>query len=154
MTAATSLAAPRPAEELGLERIFEEVRTTGMAGLAILNERLRVEAVGFREWRGVRVGALVTPWSVNLMIVAAPGQALAALPTGATECWSFPSGDYDFYGHTEASIGHYRQCSLISPVLEFKSHADAVAAARAALAALFTPPEPRRVSRRGLLGGG
>jgi [NiFe] hydrogenase assembly HybE family chaperone len=153
MSAVTPLSAPRPAEELALERVFEEVRTTRMAGVSILNERLRVEAVGFREWRGARVGALVTPWSVSLMIVAGPGRPLAALRTGATECWSFPSGDYEFLGHAEPSIGDYRQCSLISPALEFASHADAVAAARAALDALFTPPEPRRVSRRGLVLG-
>jgi len=153
MSAMTPIAASRPAEELALERVFEEVRTTRMAAVPILNARLRVEAVGFREWRGARVGALVTPWSVNLVIVAAPGQALASLRTGVAECWSFPSGDYEFYGHAEPSIGQYRQCSLVSPVLEFSSHADAVAAARAALDALFTPAEPRRVSRRGLLTG-
>jgi [NiFe] hydrogenase assembly HybE family chaperone len=153
VTAVTRTPASRPAEELALERVFEQVRTTRMAGLPLLNERLRVEAVGFRPWRGARVGALVTPWSVNLIIVAEPGQTLGSLRTGATECWSFPSGDYEFHGHAEPSIGNYRQCSLISPVLEFSSHVDAVAAARAALDALFTPAEPRRVSRRGLVTG-
>jgi [NiFe] hydrogenase assembly HybE family chaperone len=145
--------APRPAEELALERLFEDIRATRMAGLPILNERLRVEALGFRDWQGARVGALVTPWSVNLVIVAAPGAALAPLATAATESWGFPSGEYAFHGHAEPGIGAYRQCSLFSPALDFATHEDAVAAARAALAALFTPPQPRRVSRRGLILG-
>jgi [NiFe] hydrogenase assembly HybE family chaperone len=143
----------RPADECALERLFERVRTERMAGLPFLNDRLRVEAFGFRDWRGVRVGALVTPWSINLLILPAPDAGLPATRRGAPHCWSFPSGDYEFHGHDDPLLGAYHQCSLFSPALQFTSHDDAVAVARAALEALFTPPEPARVSRRGLLLG-
>ena len=59
----------RAADECALEQAFERVRTERMAGLPILNEQLRVEALGFRDWQAVRVGALVTPWSINLVIL-------------------------------------------------------------------------------------
>jgi [NiFe] hydrogenase assembly HybE family chaperone len=143
----------RPADERALEQLFERVRTERMAGLPFLNERLRVEALGFRDWQGVRVGALVTPWSINLVILPGPGAALPAVRAGQPRAWVFPSGEYAFDGHEDPALGAYQQCSLFSPAFEFDCHDDAVAAASAALEALFTPPEPARVSRRGLLLG-
>jgi [NiFe] hydrogenase assembly HybE family chaperone len=144
----------RPADERALEQVFERIRTERMAGLPFLNERLRVEALGFRDWQGVRVGALVTPWSINLIILPGPGAALPAVRAGASHTWAFPSGEYAFDGAEDPGLGAYTQCSLFSPAFDFDSHDDAVAAARAALEALFTPPQPARMSRRGLLLGG
>lgn len=151
-------AAPRHPQDVAVEAVFEDVRRTRMADLDFLNARLRVEAIGFRDWNGARVGALVTPWSIVIMIL--PGTAADAVPrlaTGCSQAWTFPSGEYEFHGHEEPSLGHYQQCSLFSPVLEFESQDAAREAANAALDALFTvpaPPPPRTVSRRGLLFGG
>jgi [NiFe] hydrogenase assembly HybE family chaperone len=143
----------RPADERELEQAFERVRTERMAGLPLLNERLRVEALGFRDWQGIRVGALVTPWSINLVILPGPGATLSTPRAGETRAWVFPSGEYAFDSCEDPALGAYQQCSLFSPAFEFESHDDAVAAARAALEALFQPPEPARLSRRGLLLG-
>jgi [NiFe] hydrogenase assembly HybE family chaperone len=152
---------PRHPQDVALEAVFENVRRSRMADLDFLNSRLHVEAIGFRDWNGARVGALVTPWSIVIMIL--PGTTAVAVPrlaTGCSQAWSFPSGDYEFHGHDEPSLGHYQQCSLFSPVLEFESQDAAREAAQAALDALFTvpappaPPPPRTVSRRGLLFGG
>ena len=68
----------RAADECALERVFECIRIERMVGLPILNEQLRVEALGFRDWQAVRVGALVTPWSINLVILPGQGGALPA----------------------------------------------------------------------------
>jgi [NiFe] hydrogenase assembly HybE family chaperone len=150
---ATSDSPERPADECALERGFERVRAERMAGLPLLNERLRVEALGFRDWQGLRVGALVTPWSINLIILPAAGSTLPAVPSGESRTWAFPSGEYAFLVTEDPALGRYAQCSLFSPAFEFDSHDDAVTAARAALVALFTAPQPARVSRRGLLSG-
>jgi [NiFe] hydrogenase assembly HybE family chaperone len=144
----------RPADECLLEQGFERVRTERMSGLPFLNEQLRVEALGFRDWQGVRVGALVTPWSINLIILPAPGAVLPPTRVGDSRSWVFPSGEYAFIAGADPMLGAYAQCSLFSPAFEFASHDDAVAAARAALEALFTVPQPARLSRRGLLLGG
>lgn len=152
---------PRHPQDVALEAVFEHVQRTRMADLDFLNARLRVEALGFRDWNGARVGALVTPWSIVIMIL--PGTNVDAVPrlaTGRSQEWAFPSGAYEFHGHEEPSLGHYQQCSLFSPVIEFDSQDAAREAALAALDALFTapappaPPPPRKVSRRGLLLGG
>jgi [NiFe] hydrogenase assembly HybE family chaperone len=149
--------APQHPRELALEAVFEDVRRTRMADLPFLNANLRVEALGFREWQGARVGALITPWSIVIVALpdAAP-EAVRRLPTGQSQEWTFPSGVYEFHGHEEPTLGHYQQCSLFSPALEFATHEDARTAACAALDALFTPPSPpspRKFSRRGLLTG-
>ncbi|HUO79002.1 MAG TPA: [NiFe]-hydrogenase assembly chaperone HybE [Steroidobacteraceae bacterium] len=147
----------RPADERALEQVFERIHRERMADLPLLNDRLRVEALGFRDHQGVRVGALVTPWSINLVILppAAAPQALG--PPGQSRSWTFPSGEYLFDAAEEPALGGYAQCSLFSPAFEFERHEHAVAAARAALEALFDPPpppQPARLSRRGLLLGG
>lgn len=86
-------------------------------------------------------------------------QRVERLATGRSQVWTFPSGEYEFYGHEADALGHYQQCSLFSPALEFATHEDARAAALAALDALFAspepprPPEPRKYSRRGFLLG-
>jgi [NiFe] hydrogenase assembly HybE family chaperone len=153
--------APRHPRELALEAVFEDVRRTRMADLPFLNPNLRVEAVGFRDWQGARVGALITPWSI--VIVAMPGDvpdSVRRLPTGQSQEWTFPSGVYEFHGHEESTLGHYQQCSLFSPVPDFGTHEYTRTAACAALDALFeapappAPPAPRKFSRRGLLTGG
>ncbi|MBS0396604.1 MAG: [NiFe]-hydrogenase assembly chaperone HybE [Proteobacteria bacterium] len=145
---------PRPADECAFERAFERVHRERMATLPFVNRHLRVEALDFRDWQGVRVGALVTPWSINLLVAPAPGAALPAVRPGDTHAWSFPSGEYGFDAHEDPELGRYHQYSLFSPVLEFDDHDEAVAVARAALVALFASPEPARLSRRGLLLGG
>jgi len=144
----------RAADERALEQSFERVHTERMAGLPMLNEQLRVEALGFRDWQGVRVGALVTPWSINLIILRGPDLALPTARPGESRTWAFPSGEYDFVAAEDPTLGSYAQCSLFSPAFEFESHDDAVAAARAALDELLTAPQPARMSRRGLLLGG
>ncbi len=143
----------RPADELAFERAFTRVWLERMDGLPFLNGRLRVEALGFRDWQGVRVGALVTPWSLNLLIAPAPSALLPLVRPGDTHAWSFPSGEYGFDGHDDPDLGRYHQYSLYSPVPEFETHEEAVAVAWAALEALFRAPEPARLSRRGLLLG-
>lgn len=165
-------AAPDP-QARALEALFEDVHRTRMHDLPFLNAALRVEALGFRDWHAARVGALVTPWSVMIVALPKPDDAESAasggagtgpqrverLATGRAQVWTFPSGDYEFYGHEAEALGHYQQCSLFSPALEFATHEDARAAALAALDALFAPPEPprppepRKYSRRGFLLG-
>ncbi len=148
-----------------LEALFEDVHRTRMHDVPILNEALRVEAFGFRDWHAARVGALVTPWSITIVALPradAPPDAVPRverLATGRSQIWTFPSGDYEFHGHEAPGVGHYQQCSLFSPALEFAAHSDARDAALAALDALFAAPapppasEPRRYSRRGFLLG-
>lgn len=128
-----------PAAEL--EAVFGDIACTRMAGLPICNAALRVEALGFRRGgEGQWVGAMVTPWAVNLLCLPGDGAAWPAVAAGGRHDWRFPSGDYEFTVAEEERLGCYHLCSLFSPALEFDSHEAARLTALAAIHGLFEAP--------------
>jgi [NiFe] hydrogenase assembly HybE family chaperone len=146
-----------------LEAAFTRIWKTRMAGLPFLNAALRVEAVGFRPCQGQWLGALVTPWFVNLLLLPGEGE-WTALPAGGERIVVLPAGHFRFVAGHDAEIGEYHACSLFSPAQQFADHDTARAVAAAALEALFdagndekaraleTPP-PAPVSKRDFLRG-
>lgn len=132
-----------------------------MQGLPICNSSLAVEGVGFREHEGRQVGVIVTPWFMNLTVLAAAGD-LQTWRAGGTARLAFPSGRYDFVVSEAPGVGLIATCSLFSLMHDFADHDAARGAARAAADALFepetpvAPPAPRPAptfSRRKLFGG-
>ena len=120
-----------------LERVFNRIAATRMAGLPIVNSALRVEAVGFRPWRDCWAGVLVTPWTMNLVLLPGPDARLETLAPGQHKVWSFPSGAYEFMGLAESELGVCHACPLISPLTEFATHEAALAVAREIIDELF-----------------
>ena len=149
--------------------MFAGIAATRMAGLPMNNPELRVEAVGFRDWHGVWVGVLITPWAINLMLLPGAAGGVRALGPDEKQRWRFPSGEYEFMGGHDAELGAYQSCSLFSPAFEFAAHEDARAVAEATMNGLMTEaatavpaaslvpadgaPRERSVSRRGFLRG-
>lgn len=159
-----------------VERLFQRVGVR-MEGLGICNPALHVQVVGMRPYREFLVGVLIAPWTINLLLVQAPGgPALPRLPLGDKQRWSFPTGDFEFVGSTggeaddpEGEVGPWQACSLMSPVTEVASQEAALALAGAVMQGLFTdtapeppappsppapppaPPRDPRPSRRGFL---
>lgn len=157
----TELRRDDPTERL--EAAFTRIWKTRMEGLPFLNAALRVEAVGFRPWQGEWLGALVTPWFVNLLLLPGEGE-WASLPDGGERIVCLPAGGFRFVCGRDGEIGEYHACSLFSPAQEFADHETARAVAAAALEALFDagndekaraieapPPEP--VSKRDFIRG-
>jgi len=131
---------PAPVVRVAFERIWH----TRMADVPILNPNMAVDTVGWRAWQGEWLGVLVTPWSINLMLVPGEGGKVRPLVMDERQTWVFPSGHYDFMGGSEDGIGHYQSCSLFSPVLQFETQADAVNTALAAIQALMeAEPDPQ-----------
>lgn len=127
---------------LRLKEAYERVASERMAGIPILNPRLSVEVVGAREWEGLWLGVLVTPWSINLMLLPleeTQRAAWAGLAPGSAAKHRFPAGQFEFLVGEEADLGRTQMCSLFSPVLEFEGQDAARIAAEAALAALLDP---------------
>jgi [NiFe] hydrogenase assembly HybE family chaperone len=129
-----------------LQAKFEEIATVRMASLPILNPALRVETVGFRVWEGRWLGVLVTPWTINLVLMPTEDAPLEILQLDEQKTWHFPSGAYQFMGLNEADLGVSHICPLISPVFEFSTHEEAVAVANELVEALFvaTPTDAIR----------
>lgn len=159
-----------------LEVVFARIHRDRMADVPILNEALRVEAVGFVACGDEVLGVLVTPWFMNLLLVPAEpavdaeqrlgDKTVVSIPAVGSEqrpgdktVVSLPGGDFEFIAAYEDGIGPYRMCSLFSPVFEFADHDTAVATAAAVMERLLSEPEgaeseraraPVRLSRREL----
>jgi [NiFe] hydrogenase assembly HybE family chaperone len=158
------MAEPRQGDPSGrLEAAFTRIWKTRMTGLPFLNAELRVEAVGFRPWQGEWLGALVTPWFVNLLLMPGEGE-WRTLAQGGERIVTLPAGGFRFVAGHDEEIGEYHACSLFSPAQEFADHETARAVAAASLAALFDPandekgraaeaPPPSSVSKRDFLRG-
>ena len=141
-----------------LEIAFGNVARNRMAGMPFVNAALRVEAVGFHEWHGQWLGILVTPWSINILLLPGRGD-WPRLATGSERFVELPAGRFRFIAAFDAALGEYHACSLFSPALEFASHEAARATAAAALDALREPgtgaseTRLRGISRREFLRG-
>jgi [NiFe] hydrogenase assembly HybE family chaperone len=124
---------------------FGRVQRERMAGLPFVNEALRVELVGLRRWRGLWLGALVTPWFMNLLLLPGDGEGTSEEPparwprvaTGEYAQFAFPAGTMSFLAGREGEVGEYLSCSLFSPMFEFADHETARQTAAACLVALF-----------------
>jgi [NiFe] hydrogenase assembly HybE family chaperone len=135
-----------------LEAAYNHILVTRMSGMPVVNSALTVEAVDFTrndDWLGV----LITPWSMNLLLLPGKGSAWTAYPAGHKFEHFFPYGCFEFTAAHETAMGVYAQCSLFSPMFQFADQPAAREAAHAALQALLTSPAPATISRRDLLRG-
>ncbi|WP_338331934.1 [NiFe]-hydrogenase assembly chaperone HybE [Acetobacter sp. LMG 32666] len=135
-----------------LERVFADIYASKMRGLPFVNEALNVKAVGFSVFEGQVVGALVTPWFMNLIVVPGVGADWAGVVSGSKKLLDFPSGSYEFTaalrdGGAEALPGYWA-CSLFSPMFNFTTMLQATDTAQAAVRGLLDPalnPQPAAV---------
>jgi [NiFe] hydrogenase assembly HybE family chaperone len=110
-----------------------------MDGLNFVNPAIDVEAVAFAPWESHWLGAMVTPWCINLMLLPRDTAGWTSLPQGKKRRYAFPAGEYEFISSRDDAVGEYQMCSLISPVLELPDHATACQVAELARAALLDP---------------
>ena len=165
-----------------LEALYRRVHREEMAELAICNPAVEVEALEFKRWEGHWVGAVVTPWFINLLIIRHSDEDWPELKLGKGNelAISFPAGTINFTPRFEPELGVYLCCSLVSPMIDYKTHGQARQAALDAIRQLTAipllnttdetiqssnaasaqasivqqqEPEPEALSRRGFLTG-
>lgn len=119
-----------------LQAAFARVERERMAGMPMLNAALQVEAIGFTRWQGQWLGALLTPWFLNLVLVPGDRASWRAVGEGQRVFHRFAAGDFAFLGGDEPEVGAFQCCSLYSPVDLFETQDAARETARAALAML------------------
>lgn len=147
---AFSAPVPQPAKPIAddpsalLVRFYERVWREEMQDLPFVNPALSVEAIGFTRYEGDWVGAMVTPWFLNLLLLPGGGKLWADLPSGEQRSVGFPVGSLDFIAdnnpNPDAPITAYQYCPLMHPVLHLPDQATARQAALDALVALMQPP--------------
>ncbi len=139
----------RPEAVGALEAAFHRIAATRMAGLPLNNSALRVQGVAFHpQDDGYLVGVLITPWAINLVMLAPTPSRELYLAPDRRRTWDFPSGSYEFMGGEEPECGAYQFCSLFSPAFEFRDHVSAVETAVAIMLALYADTEPDHAAAR------
>ena len=135
-----------------------------MKGLPFVNERLSVEAIGFRELDDHLFGVLLSPWFMNMVVL--PGNdEWSGFSQGDRVTVTLPSDDYEFtVSRDEALPGEILSAVLFTTVADFPDQETAREVALDILTRLFEPrepdpddaeaAEPKPMSRRSLLSGG
>ena len=130
-----------------LEAEFTEIWHAKMRDVPMVNRALEIRGVGFRMHEGRPLGVLISPWFMNLVLLAGEGDDWSGLTPGRKEVIAFPSGTYEFTHNSREMIGGYKACSLFSMMSEFRTQADAVDVARAVMQALFDPENRAETDR-------
>lgn len=128
---------------------FRNINEQRMQGMPFINPELRVEAVGFRSWKDIELGVLITPWFMNLILLPTSD---ADIEQGHKIAARFPSGNIDLTAAQDEELGLYFSAALFSSVMQFPDQETAVDIAAEIMRELFeTKLNPRFVSRRAIL---
>lgn len=111
-----------------LEARYTHILNTRMQDVPVVNPDLSVKAVGFQVWGECRLGVLVTPWFMNLMLLPLDKdcESWQEFAVGSKQRHGFPSGSYEFTVGFEEQLGRYQSCALFSPMFEFEDQQKAV----------------------------
>ncbi len=124
-----------------LEQIFRQIHQQQMVGIPILNNMLKVQALGFQEFQGRIIGILITPWLMNLLMLPGDNDDWSALELGKKQPHRFPSKTFQFIVNEFDGIGKCQTYSLFSPMSEFANQDHALAAAQSFLDTLMVETE-------------
>lgn len=121
--------------------MYRRIWEATMRDLDFVNHALDVDIAGFRRYRGDWVGAVITPWFVNLYVLPGGGELWRDLGAGERAKLPFPVGELEFIADYDptAEIPAALYCPLLAPVTALKSQAEAVQMALDALETLFSP---------------
>lgn len=130
------MTSPLPHRVQALETAYRDIARTRMADVPLLNGALQVQAVGFAACAGepaLSLGVLVTPWCMNVLrlpLLATQADALQMLQPGHTGERDLGDDRLRFVGAELPTLGRFEQCSLYSPMFEFRDQASASATAQ------------------------
>lgn len=126
-----------------LARHFRRVHETRMAGLPFLNDALDVTVAACKCVDGDWLAALVTPWSIQLVLLPGGGTLWRDTAAGSRRTLTLPVGDLVFIGeaaeHVSDLVPAFLYCPLIAPPDGIAGTAEACAIAREALATVLQP---------------
>ena len=125
-----------------LERAFNRILDEQMRGIPILNNRLKVQTLGFQEFKGRLIGILITPWLMNMVMLPGEDDDWSALKLGKKQPHRFPSKTFKFMVNEFDGIGKCQTYSLFSPMNEFINQDHALAAAQSFLDTLMVETAP------------
>ena len=113
----------------------------GMRDLPIYNDKIAIEAIGFRPFGDdALIGVVLTPWFMNLKLLPIAPEPMRMAEIGRLVEVELPAGKRTFVIGGNEVFGLYRAHSLHSPVLTFTLPGQAQAEARRQLGLLLMSP--------------
>ncbi len=123
---------------------FRKIEQNQMQGLPVCNEALTTEVVGLQRFTDYWLGVLITPWTLQLVMLSANGEA-ESLSEGDHRIYDFPQGEVVFMASDNPDLGVYQSCALSSPLHDFPSQEVIRQTAIEVLDLLFqAPAEPEQ----------
>jgi [NiFe] hydrogenase assembly HybE family chaperone len=132
---------PVPERVQALVASFTRIGEETMRGLPFYNDKLMVEAIGFERFGDDWLGALITPWFLNLMLIPDQPLPYAEAANGRKREVLLPGGALTFLCGGTDDFGLFHAYSMTSPVDIYKTQEQARAAARRGLARICAPPQ-------------
>ena len=131
----------KEAPAYAFEKVFEHIRRERMMGLPICRADIVVRALGFAPFAGHWLGALVTPWSVLVILAAGNRQTWPNVEVGKIMPVTLPGGAFHFLGMNEPELGRFLACSLMSPIERLYRQKEVEAFALNSLRLMMTPTQ-------------
>lgn len=138
-----------------LEAHFSEVYLTKMQGIPVINPNIQVELAVLNEIKkGVFLGAIVTPWFINLLvkIVDQHGKdrhhEIYNATVGQSITLKFPSGAYEYIVNYQSELGYFYTCALISDMHSIENHDIAIELAQQSVQLVFNEAAQEETTRQ------
>ena len=140
-----------------LEAHFHQLWAARGDDFPVVNPKLAIKAIGFARVQGDWVGVMVTPWFVQLMLLAGGGTLWGDIPVGQRRYLDLPGATLPFTAAEVMGIGAYQYSPLLAQISEAEDMLAAQRVADDALQAILHLPgelaasddEARGFSRRG-----
>ncbi|UEO00701.1 [NiFe]-hydrogenase assembly chaperone HybE [Acidiferrobacter thiooxydans] len=129
-------AQPMTVRTAALRVAFEAVARR-QAAMPFFRKDLAVEVLAFRSWQDAWVGALITPWCLNVVAMPKERGSWDRFCVGDARSWGFPGGTCELLVADVGDLGRYQSAALFSPLSDFAHQHEIRKAARAALDMLF-----------------
>ena len=134
----------KEAPAYAFEKVFEHIRRERMMGLPICRADIVVRALGFAPFAGHWLGALVTPWSVLVILAAGNRQTWPNVEVGKIMPVKLPGGAFHFLGMQAPFVAPFLACSLMSPIERNYRQKEVELFALDALRLMMTPGEEKK----------
>jgi [NiFe] hydrogenase assembly HybE family chaperone len=128
-----------------VEAAFRKIEGGAMDGLPICHAGLTSEWVGGRRWGEYWLGCLITPWTLQLLLLPATAAA-ESLREGDVRVQEFPQGPLTFRAIESPDLGTYQSCGLCSPVTGYPSQEAIRQVSAEVMELLFEPPTGQAVA--------
>jgi len=100
---------------------YQRVDRDRMQDLPFRNAALQVEAVGFQNWGTQKLGIIISPWFINLVLIPGDNTDWSAHRHGDKVSYVLPAGHYEFVHGDLEDFGLIQTCSLMSPVNDIEN---------------------------------